>query len=145
MTGTVPIRCKTAVVKSQLKNAHLDPEFLNNYRLVSNLPFFSKALESVVSQQPLAHIFNSNVFKPFQSAFSVCHFTEAALTKVVNDLLLTMDSDSTLVLLLLDLSVAFDTIDHCIPLGRLENQFGVWPGSHMVKVLPIRKNTVYFQ
>ena len=49
---------------------------------------------------------------------SVC-----ALTKVVNDILLTLDTNSTSVLLLMDLSTSFDTIDHDILLDQLESQF----------------------
>ena len=124
-TGTVPTSFKTAIVKPLLKKTHLDPGSLNNYRPVSNLPFFSKVLERVVSQQLSDHILFSDLFEPFQSAFRACHSTETALTKVVNDLLLNMDSDSTSVLLLLDLSAAFDTIDHRILLDRLENTFGI--------------------
>ena len=66
----------------------------------------------VVSQQ-LFRLPTNNLLEPFHSAFRACHFTETALTKVV---LLTLDVNSTLVLLLLDLSAAFDTIDHGISL-----------------------------
>lgn len=54
-TGIVPTSFKTAVVKPLLKKPHLDPGTLNNYRPVSNIPFFSKAFERVVSQQLSAH------------------------------------------------------------------------------------------
>lgn len=54
-------------------------------------------------------------------AFRANYPTERALTKVVNDLLLAIDSDTKSVLLLLDLSAAFDTVEHVILLDRLEN------------------------
>lgn len=48
----------------------------------------------------------------------------SALARVVYDALLIMDSNFTLALLLLDLCLAFDTIDHFIVLDKLENQLG---------------------
>uniref|UniRef100_A0A4W6F8H6 Reverse transcriptase domain-containing protein n=1 Tax=Lates calcarifer TaxID=8187 RepID=A0A4W6F8H6_LATCA len=123
--GTVPSSFKTAVVKPLLKKPHLDPGSLSNYRPVSNLPFFSKILEKVVYQQLSAHLADNNLFEPYQSAFRAFHSTETALAKVVNDLLLSLDSDSTSMLILLDLSAAFDTVDHRILMDRLENRFGI--------------------
>ncbi len=84
----------TAVVKPLLKKPHLDPGSLNNCRSVSNLPFSSEVLERVVSQPLPAHISNSNFFEPFQSNRAY-YSTETAFTKVVNNLLLTMDLDSS--------------------------------------------------
>ena len=112
MTGVVPASLKSAVVKPLLKKPHLDPGALNNYRLVSNLPLFSKVLERVVSEQLSGYLLNNNLLEPFQSAFTTCHFNETTLTKEVKDILLTLESNSTSVLMLLDLSTAFDTIDH---------------------------------
>lgn len=53
--GIVPSSFNMAVVKPLLKKPHLDPGCLKNYRPVSNLPFFPKVLERVVSPQPSAH------------------------------------------------------------------------------------------
>lgn len=122
MTGTVPASFETAVVKPLFKNPHLDPGCLNNYQPVSILPFFSKMLWLI--QQLSAHSLNSNLLEAFHSAFMPCQSTETEFTKVVN-LLLTMDSKTTSVLLLLDLSAAFGTINHCILPDRLENEFAV--------------------
>ena len=73
-----------------------------------------------MSQQLSGYLLNNNLMEPFQSAFTACHFTQTALTKVLNDILLNLDSNSTLVLLSLDLSAAFDTIDHGIFSDQLE-------------------------
>ena len=124
-TGTVPSIFKTAIVKPLLKKPNLDPHTLANYRPISNLPFISKLLERVVSSQLTAHLSENDLFDSFQSGFRPHHSTETALVKVINDLLIAMDSDQTSILLLLDLSAAFDTVDHTILLDRLENLVGI--------------------
>ena len=61
----------------------------------------------------------------FQSAYRMGHSTETALTRIHNDILLAIDDDSCVILVLLDLSAAFDTVDYDILLGRLEHRFGI--------------------
>ena len=61
----------------------------------------------------------------FQSAYLAYHGTESALLSVLNDLLVASGNDKVSILTLLDLSAAFDTIDHCILLGHLRRYFGI--------------------
>lgn len=124
-SGVVPDCFKTALVKPLLKKPDLDKEILKHYRPVSNLPFFSKILEKLVLSQLLKHLKNNSLAEPFQSAYRQDHSTETALVRVVNDLLRVIDQGSGSLLSLLDLSAAFDTIDHNILLSRLENSFGI--------------------
>jgi hypothetical protein len=125
VSGNVPLEFKTAVVKPLLKKPSLDKNQLKNYRPVSNLPFVSKILEKVVLRQLLSHLDKNNLCNPLQSAYRSGHSTETVLVRVVNDILLAMDEDKLSVLLLLDNSAAFDTIDHTILLSRLETEFGI--------------------
>ncbi len=60
-----------------------------------------------------------------QSAYAQFHSTETALTRVHNDISMAMDGKKVVILTLLDLSAAFDTVDYAILLTRLETRFGV--------------------
>ena len=53
------------------------------------------------------------------------HSTEKALIRVHNDIATALDQKSSMILLLLDLSAAFDTVNHCILLSRLSRPFGI--------------------
>ena len=61
----------------------------------------------------------------FQSAYRKHHSTESALLNIHNDILLNMAKGSVTALTLLDLSTAFDTIDHTILLNRLNGYYGI--------------------
>ena len=67
----------------------------------------------------------NNILEKFQSGFRTCHSTETALTKVISDLRLNLDANKVSILVLLDLSAAFDTIDHDILIHRLEKLVGL--------------------
>ncbi len=124
-TGVVPAALKTAALTPVPKKHNADLDNLNNYRPISNLPFLAKILERVVALQLHNHLIVNNLFEPLQSGFRKFHSTETALVKVTNDLLLASDSGSLSILILLDLSAAFDTVNHIRLLNRLENVFGV--------------------
>ncbi len=124
LSGTFPNSLKTAVVKPFLKKRNLDNTMLSNYRPISNLPFIGKIIEKVVFNQ-LNNYLNSNGYLDnFQSGFRVHHSTETALIKIINDIRFNSDSGKISVLVLLDLSAAFDTVDHNILLERLETGSG---------------------
>ncbi|KAK7909783.1 hypothetical protein WMY93_014467 [Mugilogobius chulae] len=124
-TGQIPSALKSAVIHPHLKKSSLDPENLANYRPISNLPFLTKVLEKVVAAQLHNHLLTHNLYEKFQSGFRSAHSTETALVRVMNDVLMTSDQGSSSLLLLLDLSAAFDTVDHHTLLNRLQNEVGL--------------------
>ena len=121
--GKVPASLKEAIVIPLLKKPSLDPDVLSNYRPVSNLPQLSKTLEKVVANQLMYHA--DNMSDMYQSAYRKYHSTETALLCVTNDIKLAMDSKKGTILVMIDLSSAFDTIDHSILLSRLELRYGI--------------------
>ena len=98
---------------------------MKNYRPVSNLSFLSKIIEKAVALQLNELISKNDLFEKHQSAYRKCHNTETALVKISNDLLLSADNKQISILALLDLSAAFDTLDHSILLNRLKESFGL--------------------
>ena len=123
--GVVPDCMKVAHVSPLLKKPSLDPNELKNYRPVSNLSFLSKVLEKVVAQQLNLHLANNNLHEPMQSAYKTQHSTETALVRVMNDVLQAADQQQLTLLVLLDLSAAFDTIDHELLLERMHIRLNI--------------------
>ncbi|KAK5884206.1 hypothetical protein CesoFtcFv8_018051 [Champsocephalus esox] len=124
-SGTVPPSLKIAAITPILKKPGLNPDNPNNFRPISNLPFLSKVLERVVASQLKHHLSDNNLYETFQSGFRSNHSTETALLKITNDLLLSSNAGNLNILILLDLSAAFDTINHSILLTRLETTFNI--------------------
>ena len=124
-TATVPKSLKIATVSPLLKKPDADHNQFANFRPVSNLSLVSKINEKSVAVQLTDYITKHHLGEMFQSAYKVFHSTETALVKVQNDILRAVDTNNSIVLLLLDLSAAFDTVDHSILLSRLEQRFGV--------------------
>uniref|UniRef100_A0A674P0B4 Reverse transcriptase domain-containing protein n=1 Tax=Takifugu rubripes TaxID=31033 RepID=A0A674P0B4_TAKRU len=124
VSGYVPRSYKVEVIEPLLKKTSLDLDVLANYRPISNLPFISKVLEKVVVTQLLEHLQRNGLFEMFQSGFRAHHSTETAL-KMTNDLLIASDHGLVSMLVMLDLSAAFDTVDHSILLQRLEHVTGI--------------------
>ena len=105
---------KTAHVTPLLKKAGLDKNILKNYRPVSNLSYIPKLIEKAVAKQINEHIAHEGISNENQSAYRAFHSTETALLKIQNDIATSMDKGAAVGLVLLDLSAAFDTIDHSI-------------------------------
>ena len=124
-SGTVPSQFKQAIVTPILKKKNLDNNHLKNYRPISNLPFLSKVLERVVLNQLQNHLHSNNLVETHQAAYRKNHSTETALLYTTNNLLLQNDSHNISAVGLLDLSAAFDTLDHKILLERLHKTFGL--------------------
>lgn len=124
-TSTVPENFKHAIVTPLIKKPGLDKENLKNYRPVSNLSYVSKLLEKVVMNRINEHLDINHLREPHQSAYRAGHSTETALLKVVNDMICAIEKQECILLVLLDLSAAFDTVEHSMMLSRLQNLFGI--------------------
>ena len=98
---------------------------IKNFRPVSNLNFISKLIEKAVVNRLRQHLKTNNINIELQSAYKPGHSTETALLKVYNDIILKLNSSNNMALILLDLSAAFDTIDHSLLLNRLHDMFGI--------------------
>ena len=123
--SVVPGDIKEALLAPLLKKASLDHEVLKHFRPVSNLAFIGKMIEKVVAVQFKDHLIRNKLQELMQSAYRKGHSTETALLRVQNDILQAIDNNKIIMLVLLDLSAAFDTIDHALLLSRLEHRFGV--------------------
>ena len=99
------------MVKPLLKKNYLDKNDLKNFRPVSNLTYLSKLIERAILNQLTPHLNKNKCFSDFQSAYRQFYSTETALCRIYNDLLLNIQNSSVVLLILLDLSAAFDTID----------------------------------
>ena len=106
-----------SMVSPHLKKPGLDTADMANFRPVLNLSFLSKVVERAVAQQLNDHITKNGLLPRCQSAYRRHHSTETAMLRVVSDALTAAD---VTLLGLLDMSAAFDCVDHQLLLQRLE-------------------------
>ena len=82
-------------------------------------------MERVVQTQLQSYLIAHDAMPKHQSAYRRGHSTETALIKIFNDLLQAADKGHVSALCLLDLTAAFDTVDHEVLISRLERRFGL--------------------
>ena len=122
--GTM-VQLKHADIIPILKAYGLDPELHSNFRPVSNLQFLGKLIERIVLKRLNAHLIKNNLNVPNQYGYKSAHSTESILIKISNDILIASDRKTATVLLLLDLSAAFDTVDVNVLLSILQREIGI--------------------
>ena len=124
-TAMFPQAFKHVIVTPLLKKPALDKESLSNYRPISNLSYLSKLTERIVLQKLSLHLSSNDLFNKHQSAYTKHRSTETVLLSVCNSITNAMSNQRITGLCMLDLSAAFDTIDHGILLERLSSWFGI--------------------
>ena len=124
-SGSFPDVLKVSHITPLLKKPSLSKDDMKNYRPVSNLKFISKIIEKIISNRIRSHLDKNNLSNPNQSAYKHLHSTETALLKIHNDICMNMDTGKTTALVLLDLSAAFDTLDHSSIIELLSVWYGI--------------------
>ena len=115
---------KNSIVTPILKKAGSDPEVLKNYRPVCNTMYLSKTIERTVLSQANNHMDATNAHTPNQSGYKPFHSCETLLLRATNDIFTNLDNSYCTIAVLLDLSAAFDTVDHDELLNILWSQMG---------------------
>ena len=144
--GMLSLSQRHAIVTSRLKKADGDPIDSRNYRPISKLTFTSKLVGRLVWRQLVAFLERERLLPTYQSAYRKHHSTEMAILKIISDALLVADRGDVTLLGLLDLSAAFDTVDHAILIDRLRTAFGI-RGSVLSQInsfISVRTQTVIF-
>ena len=109
--GCMPTCLKSAVLSPLLKTPDADFLQFKNFRPISNLKALSKIIEKSIALK-LNYLMNNNLHDNFQSAYKVHHSTETVMVRVKDDTLHAIDGNKAVVLLILDLSAALDTVSH---------------------------------
>lgn len=132
-----PNYLKNAIAHPVLNKPTLDYEDLSNYHPTSKLPFLGKMIKKVIATniwyQPAS-------WMPHKSRF-IDHSTEMALVEIKVDLLTALDTGRISILRLLELSIAFDTVDHKLSLTHLLDNRNRWPSTTMAPVIPLQQSS----
>ena len=111
-SNTFPIEWKTAEVIPELKEG--DHEKPNNYRPISLLPVLSKLCERIALNQLMPYSVENDRLSAHQSGNKKWHSTETSLIYTSDRILTATDQKKTSAVVLLDISKAFDTVNHDI-------------------------------
>ena len=130
---------RQAFITPIVKKPNLDPANVSSYCPISNLPVLSKLLERLVIRQLLDYLTSMDLRPTLQSGFRAGHSTETAILRVLSDIILAVDHGDVAALVLLDLSAAFDTVDHDIVtafVGDVQHQRRSPPVDPVVSLWP---------
>ena len=141
-SGVFPTQFKAAYITPLLKKPDLDPSDGKSYRPISNLTVLSKVLERLVARQLIRHLSEWKLLPELQSAYRAYHSTETAVLRVVSDILEALDRGDLAALTLLDLSAAFDSVDHIVLLRRLAaTAVFIWYSLHCSRLVYVVSRT----
>ena len=120
-----PTPLKHAHVTPALKDPKLDPNVLNHLRPISRLPYLSKIIEKFMYNQLNTYIESNKLHSTVQSSYRRNHSCETAILKITDDMQKSIQQGHNVVMVLLDSSAAFDTIDHKILIQRLQDEYNI--------------------
>ena len=115
---------KMAIVRPLIKGTNIDIE-LKNYRPISNLSFLSKIVEKAAQLQLQEHFDQQSLLPNHQSAYRQHHSTETTLLNMCDNILKNMEDGKCTLIVSLDFSAAFNTVNHTILLDILNGYFGI--------------------
>jgi hypothetical protein len=124
-TAEFPSALKQATVIPIIKDKKGNSNDLKNYRPVSLLGFISKIMERIVANQLNRYITCNSLGNHRQSAYKSFHSVETSLLALQSELLEVLDKGRSAFLILLDLSAAFDTVDHELLLRALNTHYHI--------------------
>ena len=118
-TAIVSQSMKHAIVMAVLKKRGADVNVLSNFRPISNILFVAKTMERFILRQLQRFLNENGILGVYQSASRPCHSAEIALLRIHSDVAQAIDARRGVLLVLFDLTAAFDTINHDILQCRL--------------------------
>jgi hypothetical protein len=128
LTHLINLSLQTGIVPDELKIAKVipiyksnDPSQLNNYRPISVLPLFSKLFERIAYTRLEKHLILHEILSPYQFGFRKNHSTSMAVSSFVEHLYDILENQKFAIATFLDLSKAFDLVDHTLLLHKLSH------------------------
>lgn len=128
LTHLINLSLKQGIFPTHLKKAKVIPIYksgnrcdINNYRPISILPAFSKIYEKIIAARLINYLEKHTILTPYQHGFRPNRSTETAILQFVNDIYNFLEAKFYVVGIFIDLSKAFDSLNHSILINKLNN------------------------